>query len=141
MMKEHGVYVAPRPREGIGMAFLEQIAMGKCVVVHNDCTMTDYIQDGKNGIVRDFYGDMKPITLEEIKQARIGVRASAVEMYERWLSDKAKIVPFLERAAQQPPVHIGGPIDACLRLAYLVEALVARVKSIVVKLTRRESYA
>ena len=45
------IVVAPRRKEGIGMAFLEAMAMGKCVVAHNDATMNEYIKDGVNGIL------------------------------------------------------------------------------------------
>lgn len=42
-------YIAPRIKEGIGLAFLEAMAMGRAVIAPNDATMNEYIFDGKNG--------------------------------------------------------------------------------------------
>ena len=39
LFKDRGIFVAPRLKEGIGMAFLEAMATGKCVVANNDSTM------------------------------------------------------------------------------------------------------
>lgn len=52
-MSECGVFVAPRRLEGIGLGFLEAMAMGKCVVANNAATMNEYICDGQNGILVD----------------------------------------------------------------------------------------
>ena len=54
-----GIFVAPRLREGIGLSFLEAMAMGKCVIANRDGTMDEYIEDGKNGILVDFAAKME----------------------------------------------------------------------------------
>jgi len=127
ILREPGVFIAPRPKEGIGMAFLEQLAMGKCVIVHDDGSMNEYVKNGVNGIVRDFYKSPAPISKEEIGRARNGVLATARCQYERWLTDRAKIVPFVEAVAKSPPVRIGGIVDLFWRSVYLVEAALARI--------------
>lgn len=126
MAREPGVYIAPRPKEGIGMTFLEQLAMGKCVIVHNDGTMNEYVENGVNGIVRDFYKNPAPVTHAEIDAARQGVLAVAARQYNRWVSDRAKIIPFIEATAKAPPVKIGGIVDIFWRGVYLVEAALKR---------------
>lgn len=45
--------IASRPYEGIGMAFLEAMAAGCCVVAPRNPTYTDYIVSGVNGLLYD----------------------------------------------------------------------------------------
>lgn len=47
------VFFAPRRTEGIGMSFLEAMAMGLAVVAPDGATMNEYIQDGVNGFLYD----------------------------------------------------------------------------------------
>ena len=129
LARQYGVYIAPRPREGIGMSFLEQIAMGKCVIAHDDNTMNEYIVNDGNGILRNLLGDFAPVTIDEIDAARKGVKESARKAYSRWLSNKKKIVPFINAAAMRSPVKIGGVIDLSLRLLYILEAALSRFRS------------
>lgn len=94
-----GVVVAPRLKEGIGMAFLEAMAMGKCVAANDDATMNEYIKDGENGFL--FSGNsIKPIAAEAVAKVRENIASSASDLHERWLMDKEKINGFL--LEQQP---------------------------------------
>jgi glycosyltransferase involved in cell wall biosynthesis len=45
------VYFAPRAHEGIGMSFLEAMAMGMVVVAPDNPTMNEYIIHGYNGVL------------------------------------------------------------------------------------------
>lgn len=47
--KEANIFIAPRPNEGVGMAFLEAMARGCMVFAHNRPTMNEYISSGENG--------------------------------------------------------------------------------------------
>jgi len=47
------LYFSPRPREGIGLSFLEAMALGRAVVAPNCATMNEYIRDGENGYLYD----------------------------------------------------------------------------------------
>lgn len=125
LLREPGVYVAPRPKEGIGMSFLEQLAMGKCVIVHDDGTMNEYVKDGVNGIVRNFYGVPKPVTREDILTIRKNVLEVARRQYDRWQKDRGAVVSFVTR--QSRPVEIGGLMDIFWRGVYMVEAALARL--------------
>ena len=130
LVREPGVFLAPRPKEGIGMSFLEMLAMGKCVIAHNDATMNEYITDGKNGIVRDFYAkSQNPISREEIEAVRASVKTFALSQFKRWKSDLVQIVSFMTEAAKRPPVNLEGLTDKLLRLAYAVEAGVSRMQT------------
>lgn len=127
LLREPGVYLAPRPKEGIGMSFLEALAMGKCVIAHDDATMNEYITDGENGLIRNFNVIGAPITKADILSVRNRVKASAATQYARWLSDKEKIIPFVKSATARPPVHIGGSMDFIRRGLYILEALKSRI--------------
>jgi FkbM family methyltransferase len=45
------VVIAPRPSEGVGLAFLEAMAAGKAVLSVNRPTMSEYIEHGRTGIL------------------------------------------------------------------------------------------
>lgn len=130
LLQEPGVYIAPRPKEGIGMSFLEQLAMGKCVIAHDDGTMNEYIRDGVNGFIRDFRQDkLETISKEDILRVRSNVVESAMELYTHWKNDSDRIIPFLLSAEQSKPVRFGGIVDLILRGAYLGEAMLNRLRS------------
>ena len=88
------IVVAPRRKEGIGMAFLEAMAMGKCVVAHNDATMNEYIKDGVNGILFD--AD-RPIAIAEtqVLSVRSNIHTTKEQLYGVWLDDMKKISNFI----------------------------------------------
>lgn len=46
-------YIAPRLVEGIGMGFLEAMALGLCVIAPDRPTMNEYIRDRHNGLLFD----------------------------------------------------------------------------------------
>ncbi|MCX6995205.1 MAG: glycosyltransferase [Chlamydiae bacterium] len=79
--------IAPRRQEGIGMAFLEALAVGTSVIAYDDYTMKDYITPGLNGHL--FKTDRITITppndLTAINEA----------FYKRWLEDRLKIKSFM----------------------------------------------
>lgn len=97
-----GVVLAPRRKEGIGMAFLEAMAMGTCVVAHDDATMNEYIVDGESGLLVDFDRPAR-IAPERVARARAGVAAAAARHRARWVEDAAKIVPFVQSLAPCRP--------------------------------------
>ena len=60
LMEESAYYIAPRLYEGIGMSFLEAMAMGRCVIAPDAPTASEYIQNGVTGILYNPY-DVHPI--------------------------------------------------------------------------------
>ena len=96
-----GIVIAPRRKEGIGMVFLEAMAMGKCVVANNDATMNEYIKDGENGILFSI-DRLAPISRDKIARVRVNVADSAAMLRARWIRDAARINDFLFK--QQPCV-------------------------------------
>ena len=76
------------------MAFLEAMAMGKCVVANDDATMNEYIKDGENGIL--FSCDvLKPVSEVVISRARANIVDSAPKLRAKWLRDAAAIHDLL----------------------------------------------
>lgn len=122
-----GIVIAPRRKEGIGMAFLEAMAMGKCVVAHDDATMNEYIKNGETGILFGIQSG-KSIDSAVVSRSREKLLQEVAHYRSRWLSDAEKINAFV--AAQKPCC----PSLACrLKIAvayplYLVEGLFWRLR-------------
>lgn len=93
------IMVAPRRKEGIGMVFLEAMAMGKCVVANDDATMNEYITDGETGIL--FNAEVPlPIRYEKVSRVREKIRDDVSRLWAAWQDQAIKIAPFV--SAQQP---------------------------------------
>lgn len=118
-----GIVIAPRRKEGIGMAFLEAMAMGKCVVANDDATMNEYITDGVDGILRDFRKPLKAISAMEVKKVLANVKSTAESAQSRWNADRGKIRPFLESATKLPPLPHKTLIDYIRYALFLFEGL------------------
>jgi len=87
-------YVAPRFFEGIGMSFLEAMAMGRCVIAPNNPTMNEYIKDGITGILYDNpQREIVDFNLEEIQNNTINY---IKEGFSAWEKNKAKILDQIE---------------------------------------------
>ena len=119
-MSKCGIVIAPREKEGIGMAFLEAMAMGKCVVANDDATMNEYIKNGENGII--FSADnLQPISLESLSSAISGVGASVDRMRARWLADSKKINGFIKELEPCRPSLLNRAKIALAYPLYLLE--------------------
>jgi hypothetical protein len=66
------VFFAPRPMEGIGMAMLEAMAAGLCVVAPDAPTMNEYISHGRNGLL---HAPGSRLPLDFADAAALGARA------------------------------------------------------------------
>ena len=99
------VYVAARRHEGIGMAFLEAMAMGMCVVAENQPTANEYILSGKNGIL--YAGGEEriypPRRVESAELARMGreARDTIRRIHGEWLEKKVEIGRCVEEMLQR----------------------------------------
>lgn len=115
-----GIVIAPRLKEGIGMAFLEAMAMGKCVVAHDDATMNEYINDGENGILFNAKAP-KPISGVTVLHVLENVGKSAAEMRAKWLEDAKKVVGFIFEQLPCRPSFVNRLKIALAYLPYLAE--------------------
>ncbi|MEI7901563.1 MAG: glycosyltransferase [bacterium] len=94
VLRPAGAVLAPRMKEGIGMAFLEAMAMRKCVIAHRDATMDEYIEPGVNGLLFDAEAPRK-LSISDVIRIH-STLPDPVTHYNRWLADKDKIVPFIQ---------------------------------------------
>lgn len=104
--QQSAIYIAPRLYEGIGMSFLEAMAMGRCVIAPNHPTMNEYIKNGETGYLYD-YNNPKPINLNDIQKIQQNTVKFIEEGYARWEKEKGKILEWIEEK-----VKIN---DECLR--------------------------
>ena len=122
-----GIVVAPRRREGIGMAFLEAMAMGKCVVAYNDATMNEYIENGKNGVLFD-EANLTCVDSEKVAHVRTALVQSQAGRHSRWESDKEMIGAFIAAQPICRPSFVNGIKLALSYPLYLVEGAVAKLR-------------
>lgn len=94
VMAGKSVYVAPREMEGIGMSFLEAMAMGKAVIAVNKPTMNEYIMDRKTGYLFDLAKPSR-IDLGNVRDVQVNAYEYIQEGFEEWKSEKDKIVDFI----------------------------------------------
>ncbi|MGN0852810.1 MAG: glycosyltransferase [Kiritimatiellia bacterium] len=121
-----GVVIAPRRKEGIGMAFLEAMAMGKCVVAWDDATMNEYVEDGVTGILFDGTR-LQPVDPGRVEIVLRNMPERAAQFHRRWLADARTINGFL---AAQSALRPSAAARAKILLAYplfLLEGLVYRL--------------
>jgi len=118
------LYIAPREYEGIGMSFLEAMAMGRCVIAPNHPTMNEYIEDGVNGILYD-YDDLKPISRYNIRKIQKNAYDYSKEGYLKWQAEKKGILCWMEEnhktpeyAKQYIPYIIRKQSDECKQTLY-----------------------
>ena len=89
-----GIVIAPRRKEGIGMAFLEAMAMGKCVVANNDATMNEYIRDGETGVLFA-QGSEAPVDESVVSKVHKNIVEASFNFRNRWLYYAEKFKVFL----------------------------------------------
>jgi len=88
------VYFAPRLDEGIGLAFLEAMAMGMAVCAHDRPTHNEYIVDGVNGFLYRL-GETRHPDWSRAESIGRRARTMVAEGYARWQLDQARLVDFL----------------------------------------------
>jgi len=100
------VFVAPRRYEGIGMAFLEAMAMGMCVVAENQSTANEYILSGENGIL---YGGGRahlfapaPASLSELERMGKAARESIGQIHRNWLETQGEVSERVRSLLEKP---------------------------------------
>ncbi|MBY0329830.1 MAG: glycosyltransferase, partial [Acetobacteraceae bacterium] len=93
-LAEANLFFASRPLEGIGMAFLEAMAAGLCVVAPDAPTMNEYISHGSNGLL---YAPGREAPLDLSRARAIGARGreSAIEGRARWEAGLPAMLDFV----------------------------------------------
>jgi hypothetical protein len=94
ILKEVDIYFAPRRKEGIGISFLEAMAMGKCVVAPDRPTMNEYIKHGFNGLLYD-PSKPEPLDFSSVKNISDNARQYMEEGYSKWINSESDIIDFI----------------------------------------------
>lgn len=97
-MQKSAMYIAPRAFEGIGMSFLEAMAMGRCVIAPNNPTMNEYIKNGENGILYDL-NNPRPVDLSNVREIQKRTEQYIKNGFENWEKEKWKIIDVLTMPA------------------------------------------
>ena len=122
------IVVAPRRKEGIGMAFLEAMAMGKCVAAHNDATMNEYIKDGVNGILFD--ADRPTAVAESrVLSVRSNMLRSTDRLHRAWMEGTAKICNFISGQKVLAPSVLNRLKISLSYPMYLIEGVCYKMKA------------
>lgn len=121
-LAECNVFFAPRRFEGIGMANLEALALGLCVVAPDCPTANEYIIPGVNGYLFD-PDNPKAIAFTGAKECGSRARQGAIEGRKRWEASLPELRMFLERAHPgsrrfHPWIVVRGRGRALLRSAF-----------------------
>lgn len=95
-MQECAIYFAPRKLEGIGMSFLEAMALGRCVIAPDFPTMNEYIQNGVNGYLYKSPKHPKKIEIQNVRKIQENARKYIEDGYKKWEQDKFKILDWIE---------------------------------------------
>jgi len=95
------VFFAPRRFEGIGMTFLEAMAMGLAVVAADGPTMNEYIRHGDNGLLFD---PRHPGYLDLRVASQVGARAreSVSRGRQKWLRSAEGLVADILAVKPRP---------------------------------------
>lgn len=91
------VFIATRPREGIGLSFLEAMGLGMCVVAPDAPTMNEYISSEENGLLFDIE-NVRAIDLSRF--AEFGERARAHVSWgrEQWEASLPAMLQFVSES-------------------------------------------
>ena len=133
-LQKANIYIAPRPTEGIGMSFLEAMAMGLCVVANDKPTMNEYIKQGETGIL---YHQDNIEPLDDFDAVQIGKNAQNYikQGYEIWENEKVNILKWMEEPVQINQIQMEKQICTVTYFLFsFLEILKIRVLPHVVKI-------
>lgn len=94
-LQECAIYYAPRQFEGIGMSFLEAMAVGRCVIAPNFPTMNEYIQNGVTGYLYDFR-KLRQIPIKNVRKIQENTIKYIEQGYKSWELNKHRILDWVE---------------------------------------------
>ena len=93
-LRQAGIYFAPRLYEGIGMSFLEAMAMGKAIVAPDNPTMNEYLTHNVNGYLFN-PEDPRPVALTRFREMGKMARETIERGRPRWLRSREELGHWL----------------------------------------------
>lgn len=105
MFSDCGIFATSRASEGIGMGFLEAMALGKCVIVNDNATFNEYVRDGVSGILIDYNNpeaSREKIANFDIAAIQREAYRQCVEGRKRWEEiDMPAVLSFFDAAINE----------------------------------------
>lgn len=94
LVRQSGLFIAPRKKEGIGLSFIEAMSYGSAVLAYNDGTMNEYIKHGYNGYL--FNEQTKELLdFSNLPEVIKNSKETAEAGYKKWLQDEKRIIDFI----------------------------------------------
>jgi glycosyltransferase involved in cell wall biosynthesis len=109
-LRKANLFVAPRIEEGIGLSFLEAMAMGMAVVAANRPTMNEYLTHRVNGYL--FEPDQpRKLDLRNFREAGKRARQSVEVGHRRWSRQVAEMLDYVLRGENNKDPVVAFPKD------------------------------
>lgn len=129
----NNVFFVPRPIEGIGMAFLEAMASGCCVVAPDLPTMNEYIANGTNGMLYSFerkfplhFGRAREIgarARETVERGFVEWQRELPDLIEFIITPKSRLKPARAPGVQYAPGSAAPPISSTAKVSVVTICL------------------
>jgi hypothetical protein len=101
------IYIAPRHFEGIGLSFLEAMAMGRCVIAENNPTMNEYITHGETGLLYSRQASITPLGGPwDIRRMQKSAYEYIIRGYEEWEKNKFAILDWIRDEVKNDPARL-----------------------------------
>jgi hypothetical protein len=133
------VFFAPRATEGIGMANLEAMAHGMCVVAHDDATANEYIVHRENGYLYNIrHPENLNLTPTRAEQCGRAARKTVEDGYERYNEKLDDLLSFISSTPKPNPLYRHQfPPNDFIRLARQIFADAPGMQGILTKVEGR----
>lgn len=88
-------FMAPRLLEGIGLSFLDAMALGQAVIAPDRATMNEYIRHGENGWLYDPEA-LQPLDFSNLRALREQALRDVSAGHARWLASLPALISVLD---------------------------------------------
>lgn len=94
LLKKCDIFVSPRKKEGIGIATLEAMSQGKCIIAWDSPTMNEYIKNKHSGyLINDNAKEFLDLSISD--SLRDQMIKDYQEGYKNWLYSSKKLNSFI----------------------------------------------
>lgn len=117
-ISQAAIYMAPRYHEGIGLSFLEAMAMGRCVIAMDNPTMNEYIVHGQSGLLYPMHDPHKPLEgTWDIRYIQRNAYEYVSKGYDEWEKNKGSMLQWMRDELTIDSVKLERTARACGWLA------------------------
>lgn len=92
-------FMAPRLLEGIGLSFLDAMALGQAVIAPDRATMNEYVRHGGNGWLYD-PANPQPLDFSDLAAVRAQARRDVADGHARWCASLPALIGYLSDPAE-----------------------------------------